>query len=223
MVRHAVHYLTTGTMQHWLITETVCDLFPQGFVLLVNKNPPSLPWLHKGLLKSSLMERRALALKAMVKKRFPKKENLDPRKWVRQETVRGFADFVLNKDSEDTDNSFDNKEMCEYSGGGGKKMVRFVKWRNTVEGVYIGQKKENIVEQLFELHCVKWCTYIVWHQMAVFISPPLLKAYISSVLTENPVFNKRAYRSKICDITKCDTETWSLQCTHTQRMDFTAK
>lgn len=59
------------------------------------------------------MERRALALKAMVKKRIPKKENLDPRKWVRQETMRGFADFVLNKDSDDTDNSFDNKEMCE--------------------------------------------------------------------------------------------------------------
>ncbi|XP_030274330.1 ankyrin repeat and death domain-containing protein 1B isoform X1 [Sparus aurata] len=57
------------------------------------------------------MERRALALKAMVKKRIPKKENLDPRKWVRQETMRGFADFVLNKDSDDTDNSFDNKEM----------------------------------------------------------------------------------------------------------------
>ncbi|XP_073323352.1 uncharacterized protein ankdd1b [Pagrus major] len=57
------------------------------------------------------MERRALALRAMVKKHCPKKENLDPRKWMRQETVRGFADFVLNKNSEDTDNSFDNKEM----------------------------------------------------------------------------------------------------------------
>ncbi|KAM9360086.1 uncharacterized protein ankdd1b [Symphorus nematophorus] len=58
------------------------------------------------------MERRALALKAMVKKHRPKKEDLDPRKWMRKETVRGFTDFILNKHSDiDTDNSFDNKEM----------------------------------------------------------------------------------------------------------------
>lgn len=62
------------------------------------------------------MERRALALRAMVEKRCPKKEDLDPRKWMRQEAVRGFADFILNKHSDkDTDKSFDNKEMCEYS------------------------------------------------------------------------------------------------------------
>lgn len=61
------------------------------------------------------MERKTLALRAMIKKHCPKKETLDPRKWMRQETVRGFADFVLNKHSdEETDNSFDNKEMCEY-------------------------------------------------------------------------------------------------------------
>ncbi|XP_078106674.1 ankyrin repeat and death domain-containing protein 1A [Sander vitreus] len=58
------------------------------------------------------MERRALALRAMIKKHRPKTENLDPRKWMRQETMRGFADFILNKDSDkETDNSFDNKEM----------------------------------------------------------------------------------------------------------------
>ncbi|TDH12712.1 hypothetical protein EPR50_G00049720 [Perca flavescens] len=58
------------------------------------------------------MERRALALREMIKKHRPKTENLDPRKWMRQETVRGFADFILNKDSDkETDNSFDNKEM----------------------------------------------------------------------------------------------------------------
>ncbi|KAK2837365.1 hypothetical protein Q5P01_014577 [Channa striata] len=48
----------------------------------------------------------------MVKKRCPKKENMDPRKWMRQETVKGFADFILDRNSEkETDNSFDNKEM----------------------------------------------------------------------------------------------------------------
>nr|XP_046242911.1 ankyrin repeat and death domain-containing protein 1B [Scatophagus argus] len=58
------------------------------------------------------MERSALALKAMVKRHRPKKEHLDPRNWMRPETVRGFADFVTNKNSDkDTDNSFDNKEM----------------------------------------------------------------------------------------------------------------
>ncbi|XP_022611946.1 ankyrin repeat and death domain-containing protein 1B [Seriola dumerili] len=58
------------------------------------------------------MERRALALREMIKKHCPKKENLDPRKWVTEETVRGFADFITNKHSDkETDNSFDNKEM----------------------------------------------------------------------------------------------------------------
>lgn len=65
------------------------------------------------------MERRALALKEMVEKRCPKKETLDPRKWVRQETMKGFVDFVLNRDSDDTDSSFDSKEMCEYLSGVG--------------------------------------------------------------------------------------------------------
>ncbi|XP_040899234.1 ankyrin repeat and death domain-containing protein 1B isoform X2 [Toxotes jaculatrix] len=58
------------------------------------------------------MERRALALRAMIQKHCPKKENLDPRKWMREETVRGFADFIMNKHSDkETDSSFDNKEM----------------------------------------------------------------------------------------------------------------
>ncbi|CAG5922549.1 unnamed protein product, partial [Menidia menidia] len=58
------------------------------------------------------MERRALALKTMIKKRSPKTDNLDPRKWVRPETMRGFADFMLHKHSDKVkDNSFDNKEM----------------------------------------------------------------------------------------------------------------
>ncbi|XP_068994985.1 ankyrin repeat and death domain-containing protein 1B isoform X1 [Embiotoca jacksoni] len=57
------------------------------------------------------MEKGALALRSTVKKR-PKKENLDPPKWMRRETVSGFADFILNKSSDnDMDNSFDNKEM----------------------------------------------------------------------------------------------------------------
>ncbi|XP_026198084.1 ankyrin repeat and death domain-containing protein 1B [Anabas testudineus] len=58
------------------------------------------------------MQKGALALKTMIKKHCPKKENLDPRKWMSQGTVKGFADFVLDKNSDkDVDNSFDNKEM----------------------------------------------------------------------------------------------------------------
>lgn len=66
-------------------------------------------------LKSSPMSRRAVALKAMVRKHRPKREDLDPRKWMKGETVRGFADFILHQHSDrDTDDSFDNREMCEY-------------------------------------------------------------------------------------------------------------
>ncbi|XP_067431652.1 ankyrin repeat and death domain-containing protein 1B [Thunnus thynnus] len=58
------------------------------------------------------MERRMLAVRTMIKKHRPKKETLDPRQWMKQEAVRGFTDFVLNKHTEEeTDNSFDNKEM----------------------------------------------------------------------------------------------------------------
>ncbi|KAL6114326.1 ankdd1b [Pungitius sinensis] len=58
------------------------------------------------------MERRTLALRAMLKKHQPKTENLDPRKWMREETMRGFTDFILNKHSDkDTDESFDSNEM----------------------------------------------------------------------------------------------------------------
>ncbi|XP_059192547.1 ankyrin repeat and death domain-containing protein 1B [Centropristis striata] len=57
------------------------------------------------------MERKALAFKTMINKHRPKTENIDPRKWMRQETVKGFTDFILNKPEKDTDTSFDNKEM----------------------------------------------------------------------------------------------------------------
>ncbi|XP_040012311.1 ankyrin repeat and death domain-containing protein 1B [Xiphias gladius] len=76
------------------------------------------------------MERRALALRAMIKKHSPKKENLDPRKWMREEAVRGFADFILNKHLDlETDNSFDNKEMLL---DGEKQFMEAAK-RNDVE------------------------------------------------------------------------------------------
>lgn len=61
------------------------------------------------------MKRRALTLKAKIQKHHLKTENVDPRKWMTQETVDAFADFILNKHSDrETDNSFDNQEMCEY-------------------------------------------------------------------------------------------------------------
>ncbi|XP_074494302.1 uncharacterized protein ankdd1b [Sebastes fasciatus] len=57
------------------------------------------------------MPRKAMALRAMIKKHRPKTEDLDPRKWMRQEKMRGFADLILNKRSAETDDSFDNEEM----------------------------------------------------------------------------------------------------------------
>lgn len=55
-----------------------------------------------------------LAVKAMVEKYGPKKENLDPHNWMKHQKVRGFTEFIMHSDK-DTDTSFDNKEMCEYT------------------------------------------------------------------------------------------------------------
>ncbi|XP_062240628.1 ankyrin repeat and death domain-containing protein 1B [Platichthys flesus] len=58
------------------------------------------------------MEGKASALRAVIKKHCPTKENLDPRTWMREEDVRAFSDFILNKNTDkDMDRSFDNKEM----------------------------------------------------------------------------------------------------------------
>lgn len=90
-----------------LLAETLGSLLPKTKPVLVTQ---------RGYLKCFPMEKKALALKAMIKKHGPKKQNLDPRKWMRQETVKGFADFMLDRNSDKgTDDSFDNKEMCEYT------------------------------------------------------------------------------------------------------------
>lgn len=61
-------------------------------------------------LKNVLMEGKALALMVKIKK-----ENLDPRKWIRPETLNGFSDFIQDKQlNKDADDGYDNKEMCEY-------------------------------------------------------------------------------------------------------------
>ncbi|CAJ1068896.1 ankyrin repeat and death domain-containing protein 1B [Xyrichtys novacula] len=58
------------------------------------------------------MERKTSALRSMIQKHRLKKEDLDPRNWMTQDSMRGFTDFILNKQSEkDADNSFDTKEM----------------------------------------------------------------------------------------------------------------
>lgn len=49
----------------------------------------------------------------MVKKHCPKKEDLDPRKWMTRDKVKGFADLLHHNSDKDTDKSFDNNEMCE--------------------------------------------------------------------------------------------------------------
>lgn len=67
------------------------------------------------------MERKVLAVREMVKKHRPKKEDLDPRKWMRPEIMAGVADFMNKNSDKDTDNSFDNNEMCEYARTGTMK------------------------------------------------------------------------------------------------------
>ncbi|XP_037834562.1 ankyrin repeat and death domain-containing protein 1A isoform X2 [Kryptolebias marmoratus] len=83
------------------------------------------------------MERRVGALRTMIKERCPKKEDLDPQKWMRKETVRGFADFILNKHSEqEADSSYDNKEMLLETE---KQFIEAAK-RNDVETMkYLGK------------------------------------------------------------------------------------
>ncbi|XP_060893989.1 ankyrin repeat and death domain-containing protein 1B [Labrus mixtus] len=57
------------------------------------------------------MEGRASALRSMIQKHRPKKEDLDPRSWMTQGT-KGFSELMQNKNMEnDTDDSFDTKEM----------------------------------------------------------------------------------------------------------------
>lgn len=65
---------------------------------------------------SNIMESTSSGLRDMVRRHRPKREDLDPRKWMKREHVKSFADFILSQHSDrDTDNSFDNKEMCKGS------------------------------------------------------------------------------------------------------------
>lgn len=61
------------------------------------------------------MERSTLGFRDMMRRHRPKREDLNPRKWMKHENVKGFTDFIMNQHSDrDMDNSFDNKEMCKY-------------------------------------------------------------------------------------------------------------
>lgn len=58
------------------------------------------------------MERSTLGFREMMRRHRPKREDLNPRKWMKHENMKGFTDFITNQHSDtDTDNSFDNKEM----------------------------------------------------------------------------------------------------------------
>lgn len=62
----------------------------------------------------STMERRAQALKEYILKQpVWKKENLNPKTWLKSDHVKGFTEFILPKDIGE-DGGYDNKEMCEY-------------------------------------------------------------------------------------------------------------
>lgn len=69
------------------------------------------------------MEKRTLALGNLIKERRPKKGTLDPRKWMSQKNASEFDDFMYTKASdEDTDNGFNDEEMCECT-------VRQKRWK----------------------------------------------------------------------------------------------
>lgn len=54
---------------------------------------------------------KALAFKG----RILNKENLNPKTWIKTENIKGFKDFILQKESEETDGqSFDDENMCKY-------------------------------------------------------------------------------------------------------------
>jgi len=60
------------------------------------------------------MERRVQALKDYILKQpVWKKENLNPKTWLKSDHVKGFTDFILPKDIGE-DGGYDSKEMCEY-------------------------------------------------------------------------------------------------------------
>ncbi|XP_077601127.1 ankyrin repeat and death domain-containing protein 1A-like [Stigmatopora nigra] len=55
---------------------------------------------------------KVLALKERMAKYAPKKEDLDPRNWIKQTQVNAVYDFIFNKQpEEEMDNSFDHNEM----------------------------------------------------------------------------------------------------------------
>lgn len=60
------------------------------------------------------MEGASLGLREMIRNHRPRREDLDPRKWVNRERLKGFTGRITSQPSDkDTDDSFDNKEMCE--------------------------------------------------------------------------------------------------------------
>ena len=64
------------------------------------------------------MEKRSLKEIPSLKERMGaqlKELNLNPKTLKNsKKAVKGFTDFIQNKETEETDNSYDNKEMCEY-------------------------------------------------------------------------------------------------------------
>lgn len=60
------------------------------------------------------MERKAQALKEYILKQpVLKKENLNPKTWLKSDHIKGFTEFILPKDIGE-DGGYDDKEMCEY-------------------------------------------------------------------------------------------------------------
>lgn len=81
----------------------------------LGKPKPTQDWHTMATGRGQQPRRRGpLSLRDRMQNLSLKKENLDPRTWVRPEIVKGFTDFIRNKQTDkDTDRSFNNKEMCE--------------------------------------------------------------------------------------------------------------
>ncbi|XP_028851603.1 ankyrin repeat and death domain-containing protein 1B isoform X2 [Denticeps clupeoides] len=58
------------------------------------------------------MERRAQALRdRILQSPVLKTENLNPKKWLKSQQVKGFTDFVLQRDADEDNSGYDNVEM----------------------------------------------------------------------------------------------------------------
>lgn len=59
------------------------------------------------------MEKRAQAFRDYMKNPVLKRENLNPKKWLKSDYSNSFTDFTLQQDTNEA-GGYDSNEMCKY-------------------------------------------------------------------------------------------------------------